>query len=50
MLADADPTELPNEVLAVLDTSDLMIATGHNGLSRGVLLVKCGRKEPWWWG
>jgi hypothetical protein len=27
---------------AVLATGDLLVATGRNGLSRGVLLVKCG--------
>jgi hypothetical protein len=63
MLAHADPAELPNEVLAildydqsraataerarklrdaVLDAGDLLVATGRNGLSRGVLLMKCG--------
>jgi hypothetical protein len=67
MLAHADPAELPNEVLAVLDydesraataqqalklrdavldTGDLLVATGRNGLSRGVLLVKCGGGKP----
>jgi hypothetical protein len=67
MLAHADPAELPNEVLAVLDydesraatagqalklrdavldTGDLLVATGRNGLSRGVLLVKCGDGKP----
>ncbi|HEY1384089.1 MAG TPA: hypothetical protein VGF43_10760 [Dongiaceae bacterium] len=67
MLANADPAELPNEVLAVLDydesraatagqalklrdavldSGDLLVATGRNGLSRGVLLVKCGGEKP----
>jgi hypothetical protein len=67
MLAHADPAELPNEVLAVLDydesraattgqalklrdavldAGDLLVATGRNGLSRGVLLVKCGGGKP----
>jgi hypothetical protein len=67
MLAHADPGELPNEVLAVLDydqsraataeqarklrdavlaSGDLLVATGRNGLSRGVLLVKCGGGKP----
>jgi hypothetical protein len=31
---------------AVLATGDLLVATGRNGLSRGVLLVKCGDGEP----
>ena len=30
----------------VLATGDLLVATGRNGLSRGVLLVKCGDREP----
>ena len=67
MLANADPAQLPNEVLAVLDydesraattsqalklrdavldSGDLLVATGRNGLSRGVLLVKCGGEKP----
>jgi hypothetical protein len=31
---------------AVLGTGDLLIATGRNGLSRGVLLVKAGGGKP----
>jgi hypothetical protein len=31
---------------AVLDTGDLLIATGRDGLSRGVLLVKAGGGKP----
>jgi hypothetical protein len=31
---------------AVLDAGDLLVATGRNGLSRGVLLVKCGGGKP----
>ena len=31
---------------AVLSTGDLLIATGRNGLSRGVLLVKAGGGRP----
>jgi hypothetical protein len=31
---------------AVLDSGDLLVATGRNGLSRGVLLVKCGGEKP----
>jgi len=31
---------------AVLSTGDLLIATGRNGLSRGVLLVKAGGGKP----
>jgi hypothetical protein len=67
MLAHADPAELPDEVLAVLDydqsraataeparklrdavlaSGDLLVATGRNGLSRGVLLMKCGGGKP----
>ena len=67
MLAHADPAELPNEVLAildydqsraataerarklrdaVLDAGDLLVATGRNGLSRGVLLVKANGGKP----
>jgi hypothetical protein len=31
---------------AVLDSGDLLVATGRNGLSRGVLLVKAGGGKP----
>jgi hypothetical protein len=31
---------------AVLASGDLLVATGRNGLSRGVLLVKCGGEKP----
>jgi len=31
---------------AVLSKGDLLIATGRNGLSRGVLLVKAGGGRP----
>jgi len=67
MLENADPAELPNEVLAVfdydesraateskvlklrdavLDSGDVLVATGRDGLSRGVLLVKAGGGKP----
>jgi hypothetical protein len=67
LLGGIEPSELPNEVLAILDydqsraatdvkalklrdavlaTGDLLIATGRNGLSRGVLLVKAGGAKP----
>lgn len=67
MLEQADPAELPNEVLAVLDydesraateskvlklrdavldSGDVLVATGRDGLSRGVLLVKAGGGKP----
>lgn len=67
MLEQADPAELPNEVLAVLDydesraateskvlklrdavldSGDVLVATGRDGLSRGVLLVKAGGDRP----
>jgi hypothetical protein len=60
-------TEMPNEVLAILDydqsraatapaalklrdtvltKGDLLVATGRNGLSRGVLLVKANGGKP----